>query len=428
MSKLLNKPLKAFAIYTLLVLACSIPFYYLIVDYIWRNELDEYNQIVRERIETGLNKLNLSETDWDKTISLWNETQPGTTITKAGISDARTDSIYTIMRPDTLNPEEDMERYRGLSAFITVKNRPYHLRIEINVEETHETVFAIAAVTFLFFIILLTGFVILNRNISAQIWKPFHNTLDRLKSFDLNSQKNINLESSEIEEFDQLNTVLKQLIEKNITVFRQQKEFTENASHELQTPLAILKSKIDLLMQNETLTEEQSELIASLNMPIARVSRINKNLLLLAKIENHQFDEGENIDLSELLHQNLDFLGEHLVAKNNTVETYIKDDRTIQANKSLVEIMLVNLLLNAIRHNPVNGIIKIELTEGELTISNTGESPLNPETLFKRFITSSTNTPSSGLGLAIVREIANRYGWRISYSFLDGFHSFSIHF
>ena len=428
MSKLLNKPLKAFAIYALLVLACSIPVYYLIVDYIWRSELDEYNQIVRRRIETGLNKLNLSEADWNKTITLWNQTQPGTTIASAAADKARPDSTYTILRKDPLHAEEDLERFRGLSAYITIKGKPYLLNVEINVEEAHETVFAIAAVTFLFFIILLAGFMILNWNIASRIWKPFHSTLDRLKSFDLNSHKNIDLEKSEIEEFEQLNAVLKQLIEKNISIFRQQKEFTENASHELQTPLAVLKSKIDLLMQNETLTEEQSELIASLNLPISRVSRINKNLLLLAKIENQQFAGDEKIEISTLLHQNLDFLEEHLVARNNTVETKIRSNISIRANKSLVEIMLVNLLLNAIRHNPVDGLIKIELTDHEFTISNTGDTPLNQETLFKRFIASSTSTPSSGLGLAIVREIGNRYGWKVRYAFKEGFHQFSVQF
>jgi signal transduction histidine kinase len=428
MSKLLNKPLKAFAIYALLVLACSIPVYYLIVDYIWRSELDEYNQIVRKRIETGLNKLDLNEEEWDKTITLWNQTQPGTTISNAATDRILPDSTYTIMRQDPMHTGEDLERFRGLSAYIMIKGKPYHLNVEINVEEAHETVLAIAAVTFLFFIILLTGFMLLNRNIASRIWKPFHSTLDRLKSFDLNSHKNIDLERSEIEEFEQLNEVLKQLIEKNISVFRQQKEFTENASHELQTPLAILKSKIDLLIQNETFTEEQSELIASLNLPISRVSRINKNLLLLAKIENQQFLEDQKINISELLQQNIDFLGEHLIAKNNTVETEIRSDISIHANKSLVEIMLVNLLLNAIRHNPVDGLIKIRLTDAKLTISNSGDRALNPDTLFKRFMTSSTSTPSSGLGLAIVREIGNRYGWKISYSFQQGLHSFSVQF
>ena len=428
MSKLLNKPLRAFAIYALLVLAGSIPVYYLIVDYIWRNELDEYNQIVRRRIETGLNKLNLNEADWNKTITLWNQTQPGTTIAKSPADKPLPDSTYTIMRQDPMHTAEDFERFRGLSAYIFIKEKPYHLNVEINVEEAHETVFAIAAVTLIFFIILLAGFVLLNRNIAAKIWKPFHSTLDRLKSFDLNSHKNIDLEKSEIEEFEQLNEVLRQLIEKNISVFRQQKEFTENASHELQTPLAVLKSKIDLLMQNETLTEEQSELIASLNLPISRVSRINKNLLLLAKIENQQFAEDENIDISELLHQNLEFLEEHLVARNNTVETEIHSDISIRANKSLVEIMLVNLLLNAIRHNPVNGLIKIEFAGSKLTISNTGDAPLNPQTIFRRFIASSSSTPSSGLGLAIVHEIGNRYDWKISYDFRQCFNQFSVQF
>ncbi|WP_170982868.1 sensor histidine kinase [Dyadobacter frigoris] len=428
MNKLLNRPLKAFTLYALLVLACSIPVYYFIVDYIWRNELDEYNEIVRNRIESGLNKLSLDKEEWAQTIALWNKTQPGTKIEKSLFQESRSDSIYTIIRQKQSANDEDLERFRGLSSYIKVQGELYHLTIEINVEEAHETVFAIAAVTVLFFIILLAGFVILNRRIATQIWKPFHSTLDRLKSFDLNSQNNINLEKSDIQEFEQLNQALYQLIAKNISVFRQQKEFTENASHELQTPLAVLKSKIDLLMQNESLTESQSELIASLNIPLSRVSRINKNLLLLAKIENQQFSEGELVNMSELVNQNLDFLEEHLRARNNTVEMEICEHCYITANRSLVEIMLVNLLLNAIRHNYENGAIRIELTDKSLTISNTGTEPLISETLFKRFITSSTSTPSSGLGLAIVQEIAHRYDWKVDYHFINNFHQFSVLF
>ena len=426
MSKLLNRPLKAFAIYSLLVLGCSIPVYYLIVDYIWRHELDEYNKIVSRRIESGLNKLELNDAEWSKTISLWNQTQPGTTLEKASI--IKPDSIYDVTRRYTGNSDEELERYRGLSSYIRVKGKPYHLNVEINVEETHETVLAIAAVTFVFFIILLAGLVILNQKISIKVWKPFHTTLEKLKSFDLNSDKNIDFEKSGIEEFEELNGVLRQLVEKNINVFRQQKEFTENASHELQTPLAVLKSKIDLLIQNENLTQEQSELVESLNIPISRVSRINKNLLLLAKIENRQFSEDENIDISEMLNQNIGFLEEHLTAKNNVVYTQILQNIFLTANRSLVEILIVNLLLNAIRHNPENGVIRIGLTENILTISNTGDIPLDSEMLFKRFITSSKNTPSSGLGLAIVKEICGKYGWQIKYFFADNFHHFSIRF
>ncbi|MCF0055811.1 sensor histidine kinase KdpD [Dyadobacter sp. CY356] len=428
MNKLLNRPLKAFTLYALLVLACSIPVYYFIVDYIWRHELDEYNEIVKSRIESGLNKLSLDKDEWAKTIALWNKTQPGTKIEKSLLTESRPDSIYTIMRQKQSENEEELERFRGLSTYIKVQGDLYHLTIEINVEEAHETVFAIAAVTMLFFIILLAGFVVLNRRISTQIWKPFQSTLDRLEAFDLNSQNNIDLEKSDIQEFEQLNQALYQLIAKNISTFRQQKEFTENASHELQTPLAVLKSKIDLLMQNESLTENQSELIASLNIPLSRVSRINKNLLLLAKIENHQFAEGELINMTELVNQNLDFLEEHLLAKNNKVEIEICENCLITANKSLVEILLVNLLLNAIRHNHENGTIRIKLTKRELTISNTGVEALNKETLFKRFITSSTSTPSSGLGLAIVQEIAQRYKWKVDYQFVNQFHQFSIQF
>ncbi|PSR56430.1 sensor histidine kinase [Adhaeribacter arboris] len=426
MSKLLNKPLKAFTIYALFVLAASIPVYLFIVDSIWLTELDEHNQIVRERIEHRLKTINFTDAAFEQSLALWNQIQPGTSLKPATTSEIKPDQHYTIRRQNEFNQERD--RFRCLSVYLQVKGKPYHLLVETNVEETEETMLAIATVTLLFFLLLMGGFIFLNHKISQSIWQPFQKTLEQLKTFDLNSQCNIEFGQTNIQEFTELNQALNKLIEKNISVYRQQKEFTENASHELQTPLALIKSKLDLMLQNELLTEEQAHIIESINIPLARVSRINKNLLLLAKIENYQFDENEAVDLNQLLQQNLDLLMEHMEGKGLTVENQLRENIILKTNKSLLEILLTNLLLNAIRHTPRNGKIKVEQAIGELKIWNTGEKPLNSGNLFKRFISSSMEAPSSGLGLAIVQQICHQYHWSIRYMFQQGGHLFVIRF
>ncbi len=424
MSKLLNKPLKAFALYALVILLCSIPAYYVVVDYIWLKELDENNQIVRVRIEKGFADTPITKDKLESILTAWNDIQPGTKITKATRADIRADSIYTQSKVNRYAADNEINRFRTLSAYIDINGEPYHLTVETNVEETDETVMAIALVTFLFFILLVSGFIILNRMLSIGLWKPFSSTLETLKTFDLNKQQRPQFEKSGIEEFEALNRVAAKLIDNNIAAYTQQKEFAENASHELQTPLALLKSKLDLLIQDEQLNAKQKEQIAALNLPLARVSRINKNLLLLAKIENHQFDEKEAIDLSTTVNDNLEIFASHFAEKGITIEQNIAQHIKINSNANLIEILLTNLLVNALRHSQNNGSLSITLQQGVLRMANSGDTALNTDLLFKRFQTSSRTAPSSGLGLSIIKEICNRYGWQIAYNFENNQHVF----
>lgn len=428
MSKLLNKPFKAFTIYALVVLICSVPVYYSVIDYIWLEELDEHNLIIKERIESRFNTIEINEEELANTLKIWNLLQPGTKIDSSTFLEVKADSTYTITRAQDYSSGNEIDRFIGLSAYIHINKQPYHLTVETNVEEADETFFVIALVTFLFFSILVAGFIVLNRRIAKKIWQPFQNTLKKVKLFDLLTDKNIEFEKSEIEEFQELNSELSKLIERNILIFNQQKVFIENASHELQTPLAVLKSKVEMLLQNRDLTEQQSELINSINIPLSRVTRINKNLLLLAKIENSQFSERENIDLTAVLNENLELLSDYIEAKGITIEKKHSNPTLVFSNKALLEILLNNLLINAIIHNTENGKIRIDCSENKLTVSNTGKTELNNKTLFKRFTISSSETTNSGLGLAIVKEICIRYQWQIDYGFQNNFHSFSVRF
>lgn len=427
MSRLLNKPLEAFTWYALIILAFSIPAYYFAVDYIWLEELDEHNQIIKQRIENGLNTLHLEKTELVKTLTIWSSIEPGTKISPVTAQEIKADSVYTAIKPNPYAEDNEIDRFRGLSAYINVNGQPYHLTVETNVEESDETFLAIASITFLFFGLLVAGFIILNRRIGVKIWQPFKTTLDKLHTFDLNKKEVIQFEETDIKEFEELNAVLVALMERNISIYRQQKEFTENASHELQTPLAIIKSKLDLFLQDETLTLENYRIIEEINNALARVSNINKNLLMLSKIENLQFSVDMAIDMSELLLNSIALLSQ-FDNKQLVVETAIQSNIILTGNTGLMEVMTTNLLINAFRYSEPNSNIRITLTNGILSISNPGTSPLEKEGLFKRFASVSSETRSSGLGLAIVKEICTRYGWIIEYKFEANRHIFSVVF
>ena len=428
MSKLLHKPFKAFTIYALIILVCSIPVYYLVVDFIWLDELDEHNHIVKERIEYSFNNAQIEENELNSLLKNWGKLQPSTTLTPSDLSVPKPDSTYTITKQNTYVEHNEIDRFRVLSSYISINGKLYHLQIETNIEEADETMLAIAIVTLLFFALLVIGFIFLNRRIAKQIWQPFRNTLKKLKSFDLTTQRAVSFDKTNIEEFEELNQSLQKLIDKNISVYSQQKTFIENASHELQTPLAVLKSKLDLLLQNKNITSEQAELLTAIDLPLSRITRINKNLLLLAKIENKQFAEVENIELTEVINETLELLSDYTTLKQISVDENFSEKLFLSCNKTLLEVLVNNLLINAIVHNTEQGKIQISFSNKTLTVSNTGKTALSNEKLFERFTISSSETANSGLGLAIVKEICNRYNWHIHYTFENNLHSFSVQF
>lgn len=425
MKPLLSKTTKPFIIYVLIILVISIPAYYLVVDAIWKHELDEHNDIVARKTASQINSLKLSEEKLIETIQLWNDVQPSTNIRKLEKNDNLKDSIFIVEKPHDFLHFEEIDRFRCLSKVIYLNKKPYRFNIETNIEETQETIFFISITTVFLFVLIVGGLLFLNRRLSKSVWKPFRETLDQLKTFSLNNQTKIEFSKTDVSEFDELNQSLTKLIEHNVSVYKTQKEFTENASHELQTPLAILKNKLDILLQNQDLTEKQYQIAEEMNRALSRSSRINKNLLLLAKIDNKQFDS-ETFHLDEVLNQSLEILQEHFEQKNISVKTEISDNVKVNGNIGLTEVLINNLILNAIRHTSINGSILIRLSQSEFEVSNSGTDKLNGDLLFKRFSRFSKDNNGSGLGLAIVQEICKSQNWTIDYRFENYNHIFSV--
>ncbi|MEH6307255.1 HAMP domain-containing sensor histidine kinase [Olivibacter sp. CPCC 100613] len=293
-------------------------------------------------------------------------------------------------------------------------------------EDSFLIIGTVTILTVLFSSLLLVGLVLLNRRLSHKLWRPFYDSLTKIKDFDLNQHKTVSFEPTDISEFTELNTNLHKLITSSISAYNQQKKFTENASHELQTPLAIMQSKLDLFLQESTLSPRQHQLIRELSAAVARTSRINKNLLMLAKIDNRQFEDIEKVHVSQLFQEVMDMLSEHIAIKEIKLTANISDDVSIMGNKALVEVLLQNLLFNAYRHNHSGGEILIRVDAAGFVVANSGENRLREDELFKRF--SSNNGMGTGLGLAIAKEICSTYHWDIAYKFENNKHYFTVSF
>ena len=402
--------------------------YYFVVEKIWINELDDHNRNLALSTQTEFNKKNYSDQELKEKLIFWNQIQTDVFLEETTNTKVPKDSIFTAIKNSPFLPPEVDDNYRVLITNIKINGKPFYFRSVTSFEDTRDTVVALALLTLFFFICIVVGLLVINRRFSKTVWKPFRDTLEKLKNFNLGQQSNVEFVKSDVIEFEELNQSLNQLIDHSISTYKTQKEFAENASHELQTPLAILKNKVDLLLQNDNLTEKQYHIAEDMNKALLRSSRINKNLLLLAKIENNQFDHSEKIDFSELLDSSITVFEEHFDQKKVSVIKQIGSPVYVFGNLSLSEILINNLILNALRHTNENQKIEINLNSNTFEISNPGTEKLEENLLFKRFSKLSSGHKGSGLGLSIVNENCKAQNWKLYYQYENLHHIFSVRF
>lgn len=254
------------------------------------------------------------------------------------------------------------------------------------------------------FVFLIALVIILSELISWHILKPFNHTLDAIQQFEIDQESAINVEETQTTEFRELNNFLVKMSNKAKNSYIALKEFSENASHELQTPIATMKAKIELLMESE-LEETQAAMLSDIHDELEKLAKINHSLTLLAKLENYNSDLKCRIDLSSILSTKVAEFTDWMEMRDIKLEIAIDPQVTIALDESLAELMLNNLISNAIRHNVLSGNMIIQLNSKELKIKNTGKAPGIPiEELFGRFKKGNSERDSIGIGLAIVKK------------------------
>jgi signal transduction histidine kinase len=340
-------------------------------------------------------------------------------------NDKAPDLIYA----DTLIFDETQKRYipfRKLGFTATYNNQRFYFRIFKSLEESDLLIVRIFLVLAILVIFLIVSLLLMNRITLQQSWKIFYNTIKNLSNYDVNKHEQFTLQESDITEFEDLNKVIQTMTDKINADYINLKEYTENASHEIQNPLAIINSKMELLLQSSDLSEKHYKAVVDAYEASNRLSRLNKTLILLAKIGNRQFPESEEVNLKKIINNQLELLEDLIESKSIIVRNNIQDKYTITMNPYLAEILFMNLIKNAIRHNINNGEINIQQTANTIKISNSGSNHnINSEDLFKRFKKSSSSPESLGLGLPIVKKICEVYNFQISYEYND-LHCFTI--
>ncbi|MCF6185769.1 MAG: HAMP domain-containing histidine kinase [Bacteroidales bacterium] len=339
---------------------------------------------------------------------------------------------YPLGYSDTLKYDHLEKKYipvRRLTFVTTVNNKQYGFQITRSLEQSDHLIISVLLMITMVTIMVVVGMFFLNQHISRKAWKGFYDTLRKIYHFKVNSFDEFSPIPTEIKEFEDLNNTIISLTNRIKEDYFNLKEYSENVSHELQTPLAIINSKMELLLQYPDYCDEQLEIISEVFNASIRLSKLNKSLMLLTKIENKQFAEPETISLAKTIEQKINEFDDLIQSKEIELIKKVNKDFYFKIDPYFAGILFANLIKNSIRYNFRGGKIVICVDEGKFSISNSGKEKIkNPELIFKRFYKNSESKNSLGLGLSIVKKICDSYGFRIKYSFADKMHTFTVTF
>ncbi|WP_430966552.1 sensor histidine kinase [Spongiimicrobium sp. 2-473A-2-J] len=322
--------------------------------------------------------------------------------------------------------ESEMERFRQLSAYKKANGKMYQISVRILLVESEDIVLAILTAFLGIILIIFLAQYYFTRQHTKTIWMPFFENLHRIKTFSLLSGKKIELIETDILEFSELNNELYTLTEKVALDYKNLKQFTEDVSHEIQNPLAIMQAIIGTIIDDNAVNDQQFQQLTELQQNVQRLARLNKKLVLLAKIGNQQFASSGTLNIVEVLQQSIE---DHQEMGSVSINMEAADPVEVHMDPTLARILTDNLLSNAVKYTPEDGQIFVNVTNTSFTVSNTGDQPIAaPEKLYDRFYREDNTKKSLGLGLAIVKKICDSYGLKIQYAFKAQYHQFSVYF
>lgn len=330
---------------------------------------------------------------------------------------------------DTLawhEPLEQVERQVKAGRSYLINGKHYYMstyNIMIESDDITETVVQTMVAIFL---LLLIFIVVTSRLVSKKILQPFHQSLTKINGFTFKENAPLEFEPSRIEEFEKLHEFLRKMSLRLLSDYKIVKEFSENLSHEIQTPIAITSGKLELLL-NSPINDQQAKWIAAAYQSTQKMSKTVHSLATLAKLENQEFEGNQRLDLSQLIHQSIAGYEELIAIKNIRLHSNIAPEVHIEMHPNMAEMLVDNLLSNAIKHNQNPGYIDIVVSQNQLTIRNSGSQPKTDVVEFlERFKKGNPSSDSIGLGLSIVQQICRIHGFTLDYQFSEGEHRIRI--
>lgn len=419
--KLLNHTAIYFVGILMAVIAIwGIIFYYVMLDEIYDSiddGLDNQKGLIIQKAAKDSSVL--SKSNFDETDYAIREIPPAYAV---GYNDMYIDTMMYMQN------EQSDEPVRLLKTVFLQNGRYYHLQVATSMVEEDDLLKQLLYSILWLYVGLIGVVILLNNFLLKKIWQPFYNLLKQLKKFRLEKNDSIETVNTRVDEFKLLNETVEGMLKRNVETYNNQKQFIENAAHELQTPLAISINKLEGLADTPNLPEPQVKTLSETLDTLERLTRLNKSLLLLSKIENRQFIEESEVNLGELVKQTVTDFSDQAAYKEVTITVHEPRETVIRMNSDLAIVMITNLVKNAIIHNVKGGTVDITINDLAFSIANTGSAKAHdPEKIFDRFHTGRVSPGTTGLGLAIVKAITTLYRFKIGYRY-DGRHTFQIHF
>ena len=413
--KLLTKTNRFYLIFLLFLSPIMIAVDYCLIRYFVFTEVNEILEHESERIKYHLkseNELPYSSYIYE-TVPVKNTYEPTSRFRDTLIFDAYTKKSMP---------------YRKYDFIVDIGNEKMKITLKYVLLEVRKLILLLFVSTAFIFILMVFGLFFMNQKISKWAWKPFYRNLSKLKNYDITKKNAVQLEDSGISEFEALNLVISTLMNQVEKDFQNLKEFNENISHEMQTPLAIIRNKMVLLLESQKLGKKELQWVQAAYQEVNKLSKIGKSLTLISRIENQEFTRLDSVDIRATIDNIISNMEEIIQFKKIDMTAKL-DPVKLKCDPILANILFTNLIKNAIQHNQEGGYIRMQLDEEKFEIENTGEV-LKTETahLFNRFQKSNTATDTLGLGLAINQKICELYGFQLEYGHQAGRHMFSLLF
>jgi signal transduction histidine kinase len=418
--KLLNKTASVYLLGSLVILLISLPVSYFGVNYFLLRSIDK--SLIDHLIEI---RLHLSSIHTSAELEAWRQMDNDIQVK----SDNRyfRDSLYTIHVKE--KGEDGVQRVRCIDGSIMVNQKYYRVTINLSLVTTDDLIWSIFALQSILLLFFIAGIMLINKRISKTLWRPFYSSLKMVREYELTNHASAGFKKSGIEEFDEMNKNIEQFLNKNHRIFLSQKEFAENAAHEMQTPLAIFQGQFENLMQTTPLSDEQAGMIDDMEINNQRLIKLNRSLLLLAKMGNGEHDVKEVVNVTELTEKLVNSFKSVLGKKQINLSDRHNGILRVYMNKAWLEILISNLISNAERHNVDHGDIQIETTATTFMIRNTGDDQaLETVNMYQRFSKKGNHPEGTGLGLSIIYQICQLNKLDLQYYYENNSHEFRIDF
>ena len=312
------------------------------------------------------------------------------------------------------------------TVYMDDDERMYKLTVAMPTFERNDLLSAIFWYTLVLYVILIITTMLTTTLIVYRSMRPLYYLLGWLDRY-IPGKRPERLPASNVVEFDKLNNAAQTTLDRIEEQFELQKQFIGNASHELQTPLAVIGNRIEWIVDNTQLSDEQYAELAKIQHSLSRLVRLNRTLLLLTKIDNGQFPELSDIDIAALVRGELEIYTDLYSHRSITASATIPDSCIVCMNDSLANTLITNLLKNAFVHSTEGAQVTVTLTADSFVVANNGDEPLDETQIFERFYHSG-KSGSTGLGLPLVNSICRYYGFEKSYTYKDGQHLFTVRF